>query len=199
MAWCGYLRPGGKTGGIAALLLCLAGCAPRSYVVLLPSPDGSVGEVVVKGQKGEQVLSRAGQAGALDGSPLQVGEQQVQKDFAETVAALPRIPVRYLLYFGNGTTLTADSETLIPKIISEAQTRPAVDVSVIGHTDTLYTIPYNDQLALRRAAKVAELLKEKGLRTNSLTIESHGKRNLLVQTPDNTLEPRNRRVEVSIR
>jgi outer membrane protein OmpA-like peptidoglycan-associated protein len=30
-------------------------------------------------------------------------------------------------------------------------------------------------------------------------VESHGKRNLLVPTPDNTEEVRNRRVEVTIR
>ncbi len=181
------------------LALLLGGCAPKSYVVLIPSPDGSVGEVVVIGQKGEQVLTKAGQAGALDGSALQVEDKQIKQDFGDTMAALPKIPVRFLLYFKTGTTLTAESESLIPKIVADAQTRPAVDISVIGHTDTLYTDPYNNQLALKRATKVSELLTQKGLKANSITIESHGKRNLLVPTPDNTWEPRNRRVEVSIR
>lgn len=180
-------------------VMLLGGCASKSYVVLLPSPDGSVGEVVIKGQKGEQVLNKAGQAGALDGTPLQVGDQQVKDDFAATIAALPAVPVRFLLYFSTGVVLTAESQSLLPKIIANAQARPAVDISVIGHTDTLYTDDYNNQLSLRRATKVADLLKEKGLKPNSLTIESHGKRNLLVQTPDNTWEPKNRRVEVSVR
>ncbi len=181
------------------LALLLGGCAPKSYVVLLPSPDGTVGEVVVKGQKGEQVLTRAGQAGSLDGSALQVEDKQIKQDFGDAMAALPKIPVRFLLYFKTGTTLTAESESLIPKIVADANTRPAVDISFIGHTDTLYTDPYNNQLALKRATKVSELLAQNGLKANSVTIESHGKRNLLVQTPDNTREPRNRRVEVSIR
>ena len=115
------------------------------------------------------------------------------------MAALPKIPTRYLLYFSAGTTLTAESESLIPTIITEAKTRPAVDISVIGHADTVFTDPYNMQLALKRAARVSELLSAKGLKANSLVIESHGKRNLLIQTPDNTWEPRNRRVEVSVR
>lgn len=180
-------------------VLMLGGCASKSYVVLIPSPDGSVGEVVVKGVKGEQVLNQAGQAGTLDGAPLRVDERQIKEDFAETIAALPKIPVRFLLYFSTGTTLTPESQLQIPKIIVEAKSRPAVDISVIGHTDTLYTDEYNKQLALRRATKVSELLTEKGLKTNSMSIESHGKRNLLVPTPDNVWEPRNRRVEVSIR
>lgn len=179
--------------------MLLGGCAPKSYVVLLPSPDGTVGEVVVRGQKGEQVLTKAGQAGSLDGEALQVDDQQVSKDFATTMAALPKIPARFLLYFSAGTTLTAESESLIPKIIADANTRPAVDISVIGHTDTMANEPYNNQLALKRASKVSDLLSEKGLKANSLSIESHGKRNLLIPTPDNTYEPRNRRVEVSVR
>ena len=181
------------------LALLVGGCAPKSYVVLIPSPDGSVGEVVVKGQKGEQVLTKAGQAGSLDGSALQVEDKQIKQDFGDAMAALPKIPVRFLLYFKTGTTLTAESESLLPKIVVDAKIRPAVDISVIGHTDTLYTDPYNNQLALKRATKVSELLTQSGLKANSITIESHGKRNLLVQTPDNTWEPRNRRVEVSIR
>lgn len=181
------------------LSMLLGGCATKSYVVLIPSPDGSVGEVVIKGEKGEQVLTQAGQAGSLDGRALQIEDKQIKEDFGATMAALPKIPVRYLLYFRAGTTLTAESESLIPKIIIEAQTRPAVDISVIGHTDTVFTDPYNMQLALKRASKVSELLNDKGLKANSLVIESHGKRNLLIQTPDNTWEPRNRRVEVSVR
>lgn len=179
--------------------MMLGGCATKSYVVLLPSPDGSVGEVVIRGGKGEQVLTKAGQAGSLDGGALVVDDKQIQEDFGNTMAALPKIPVRFLLYFTAGTTLTSDSESLIPKIIAEAKTRPAVDISVIGHTDTIYTEPYNNQLALKRATKVSELLSENGLKANSLTIESHGKRNLLIPTPDNTWEPKNRRVEVSLR
>lgn len=181
------------------VLALLGGCASKSYVVLIPSPDGTVGEVVVKGDKGEQVLNRAGQAGTLDGRAATVDDRQIQKDFGDVQAAMPKIPVRFLLYFTAGTTLTADSAALIPKIIQESNSRPAPDISVIGHTDTVFTDPYNMQLALRRANKVSELLSEKGLKPNSLVIESHGKRNLLIQTPDNTWEPRNRRVEVSVR
>ena len=51
----------------------------------------------------------------------------------------------------------------------------------------------NEGLALKRATTVAEMLRIKGLEARALVIESHGERNLLVKTPDNTPEPRNRR------
>ena len=51
------------------LSLLLAGCAAppspparSSYVVLLPSPDGSVGQVVVQGQSGQHQRSHQGRA-----------------------------------------------------------------------------------------------------------------------------------------
>lgn len=171
----------------------------RSYVVLIPSPDGTVGKVVVKGANGEQILDQAGQAGSLDGRPMQVDDNQIKADFGDTVAALPTLPVRFLLYFRSGTSLSAESEALIPEVVAEAQARPAVDISVIGHADTLQSSEYNDRLALKRATKVSDLLHKQGLKANSLSIESHGKRNLLIPTPDNFYEPKNRRVEISIR
>ena len=193
--------PAGGLFLVAVVALMLTACAPRSYVVLLESPDGSTGQVVIKGQKGEQLISKARQGAPTDGSApaTPVETEQITKDFADAMAAQPKIPVRYLLYFKSGTTLTAESEALIPKIIAEAASRPAVDLSVIGHTDTVYKTEYNEQLSLRRATTIAQLLKEKGVRAHALTVESHGKRNLLVPTPDNVWELKNRRVEVSIR
>ncbi|WP_341678088.1 OmpA family protein [Niveibacterium sp. SC-1] len=185
------------------ILMTLSGCAstPKSYVVLLPSPDGSVGKVIVSGAQGEQVLDQAGQTAPLDGSAARQApaKEQIDKDFADAVAARPKLPVHYLVYFGTGTALTPDSLALIPQIVVEARSRAAVDVSVIGHTDTIQTAEYNEQLALNRAKAVVDLLKARGLNANSISVESHGKRNLLVPTPDNTYEPRNRRVEISIR
>ena len=202
--------------GVIATLALLGGCAPnyyvqrgpcpvpceeapKSYVVLLPSPDGTVGEVVVKGDKGEKSLIKAGQAASLDGLALQVDDKQIKEDFGKAMAALPTIPVRFVLSFASGTTLSRESAALLPKIVAEAAARAAVDITVTGHTDTLQSAEYNEQLGLRRANRVAELLREQGLKANSLTIESHGERNLLVPTPDNTYKPKNRRVEISVR
>ena len=57
----------------------------------------------------------------------------------------------------------------------------------------------NEQVGMRRAQRMAELLRARGLEAMELRVESHGERNLLVATPDATAEPRNRRVEVLVR
>ena len=83
--------------GMTALLVACAAPPPppkppQSYVALLPSPDGSVGKVVVQGQRGEQVLTQAQQGVLLDGStpPFAVPADKLQRDFAAAMAA--RVP-----------------------------------------------------------------------------------------------------------
>jgi outer membrane protein OmpA-like peptidoglycan-associated protein len=188
----------------------LSGCATppppeakaQSYVVLLASPDGSVGKVVVQGSKGEQVIDQARSAALLDGSaaPAPVDEARLQRDFGEAMSAKPVLPQHFILYFeSGGARLTAASLALLPEILESTKQRATVDMSITGHSDTVGKADVNEALSLKRAQAVADLIQSKGLRVEELTVESHGERNLLVPTPDETPEPRNRRVEVTIR
>jgi outer membrane protein OmpA-like peptidoglycan-associated protein len=77
--------------------------------------------------------------------------------------------------------------------------RRAIDVSIIGHTDTVGSRAYNFRLGLRRAVKVQEAIRELPIDQSILRVDSHGKDAPLVQTGDNVPEPRNRRVEVTVR
>jgi peptidoglycan-associated lipoprotein len=191
---------------IAAASL-LTGCAtppPKnlSYVTLLKSPDGTVGKVVVSGANGQQVISRERQAALLDGSsaPALVDESSFQRDFGEAMAARPALPEHFTLYFEScSAQLTADSLAQLPGIVERATQRVAADVSIIGHSDTVGKADLNEALSLKRAQAVSDLIKAQGLKVHALVVETHGERNLLVPTPDETPEPRNRRVEVTIR
>lgn len=196
-----------------ASALWLAGCAtpppppvaetppPGSYVVLLDNADGSVGAITVTGAKGTVQVDRLAQGARLDGgNAFAVEESRIRRDFGAALAARPAEPVSFLLYFETGgTQLTAASQALIPQILASAKNRPAPDVSVTGHTDTEGDAAANEQLGLERAQAIAKLVGEAGLAVAEMTVASHGERNLLVPTPDNTAEPRNRRVEITIR
>jgi outer membrane protein OmpA-like peptidoglycan-associated protein len=187
---------------LAALLLGACASKPASYVTLLENPDGTTGKIVVRGSKGEQVIDKARYAAPMDGSTAAapVDEEKFKKDFSAAMAARPLLPERFLLYFeSGGVQLTAESAALLPKIIESTAKRPGGDVSIIGHTDNVGMADVNEGLALKRAQSIAELIKKKGLKVNAISVESHGKRNPLVKTPDETPEPRNRRVEISIR
>lgn len=201
-----------KTGlTFFAILLAVTGCAtPKSYVVLMDNADKTVGKLAVSGTKAEAsgensdvLLSKSRTGVDLDGkanTPYVVDENRIKKDFGEAIAIQPPLPVSFMLYYkAGGTELTDESQALIPKIVETARKHPAPDVSVIGHTDTMGDSEFNEQIGLQRAWSVAELIKKAGIQVNDLTIASHGERNLLVATPDNTSEPKNRRVEITVR
>lgn len=67
---------------------------------------------------------------------------------------------------------------------------------VWGFTDTVGTEEYNQGLSERRAEAVAAYLESQGVTRDRMVIRGFGETNLAVETPDETPEPRNRRVEI---
>jgi adhesin transport system outer membrane protein len=176
--------------------------ADGSYVVLIPSPDGSIGRVTVQGKQGEQVLTKAGQMALMDGSgaPSSVSKQQLDRDFGAAVAALPPIPEQFILYFNRGSTqLTKASQAQLVDILARARARKVLDIWLIGHTDTVGSAERNQALGLKRAQAIAKRLQQLGLKDTVVSVDSYGKSSPLVATPDETDEPRNRRSEVYLR
>lgn len=191
----------------ATVLLLFAllgsGCTSKPYVVLVESPDGSTGAIEVRTDRGLTRVDQKGYAVNLDGSsamPFQVETPRLDKDFSAARAAQPALPKSYLLYFKTGgTSLTEKSQAEIPDVLQTVRERGPSAVSVIGHTDTVGSKAYNEELGLSRARVIARQLQENGLQALELVVTSHGEGNLLVKTPDNTPQPTNRRVEVTVR
>jgi outer membrane protein OmpA-like peptidoglycan-associated protein len=199
---------------VAALALAvLAGCAetpPRKapaapeMVAVVPGPTGHVGAVVVRSEGGEQVLDRAFVARRVkaDGTveTTALTPEAVHEIFADTVKALPGRPTSFTLYFLEGKDeLTPGSRAELDKVFGELRRRPAPDIQVIGHTDTVGNLAFNDKLSLARAERVRDMLVGLGIEGSRIQSAGRGKRELLVPTDDNVAEPRNRRVEINVR
>jgi outer membrane protein OmpA-like peptidoglycan-associated protein len=195
-----------------AILLLAAACAatqkppPReAFILLLPDDQGKTGSIVVSGSGGERVLSAPRQAvrvaaGTPPGKPFVIPEEEVRAQAGPALKALPKPPVRFILYFKHDSDkLTRESLARLPEVMRTIRERAPVDLSVVGHTDTVGDRPYNYKLSLRRAQAVAALLAVKGADSSLFDITSHGKDNPLVPTGDQVSEPRNRRVEVTVR
>ena len=54
-------------------------------------------------------------------------------------------------------------------------------------------------LSFARAKAVRDILLSRGIRSDQLELRYHGKRDPLVPTGDNVIEPRNRRVEIIVK
>ncbi len=67
---------------------------------------------------------------------------------------------------------------------------------VVGHTDTKGTKKYNLSLSIQRAEVVKEILISNGIEKSSIKILGEGEESLAVDTPDDTKQPANRRVEI---
>jgi outer membrane protein OmpA-like peptidoglycan-associated protein len=200
-----------RTLFISVFLLCfLVSCAAKSkksvVVVLLPGPDGKTGQIVVYNEGGSRVISEPEQATEIHSAtvapsePFKMKIENINDDFGEALSALPSPPIHFILYFHTGTTiLTEESRKLLAKILPEVSSRKTTDVSVVGHTDTEGTRKMNQQLGMERAMEIKKLLVSQGIDPRIIEVTSHGEGNLLIKTPDDVPEPRNRRVEVILR
>lgn len=192
--------------GLLLFALLASGCAskPSSYVVLMESPDGSTGAITVSTAQGTTLVNRKQQGVMLDGKAAQtavpVEPQRIAADFTPALNAQPALPVSYLLYFkSGGAVLTDESKQALQEVLKTIISRGPSAVSVIGHTDTESGAAWNEKIGQKRAETIAKLLRDNGVQVLELVVTSHGERNLLVKTPDDTAEPKNRRVEVLVR
>ena len=191
---------------LVLVLPLLGGCGKsRNVVQLLPDPDGHVGHVTVTNKMGGAELTRAGcavrvpDAKSAPTPPEDLSPEESESLFGLARRALPPQPARFLLYFeSESVKLTRDSLQLLPDVAATAKARDSRDISVVGHTDRAGSPEYNMELSRRRAASVRALLIKAGLPAEYMELTSHGAANPLVEstTPH---EPKNRRVEVTVR
>jgi outer membrane protein OmpA-like peptidoglycan-associated protein len=195
--WCAFLL-------VAAL--ALGGCAtPRQdMVVLLPDKNGKVGTVIVHNQKSEAVLNTAYAAArsAPDGSIQRetVSQNDVKQVFGGALAAQPPRPISFVLFFESGSDeFTPESKQEVKRLLAEMGRRQAPEITVIGHTDLVGPDPSNDALSLQRAERVKAMLVGMGIPAERILTAGRGRREPLVQSANGMSEPRNRRVEISVR
>ena len=98
-----------------------------------------------------------------------------------------------------GANSSAASKVELDKAMAELKRRAVPDIVVIGHTDTVGALEWNDKLSLARAERVRKALVAQGLAAERIQAAGRGEREPLLRTADNVPEPRNRRVEVNVR
>jgi outer membrane protein OmpA-like peptidoglycan-associated protein len=116
------------------------------------------------------------------------------------LAAQPPAPLSFTVYFLIGSNeFTEESKATVNTLLAEMARRPSPEIAVIGHTDRLGTDQTNDALSLQRAQRVKEMLIQRGVPAERISVAGRGEREPLVPTADEVAEPRNRRVEINVR
>ncbi|MGZ8430366.1 MAG: OmpA family protein [Candidatus Deferrimicrobiaceae bacterium] len=197
-----------KFAACFAIPMLITACATapvRDVFILLPDDQGKTGAIIVSGAGGNRLLSEPGQAvtvepGTPPGKPFIMPMGEVRTLVGPALTALPKPPLRFILYFPHDDfELTKESRATVREVIRAIKERPQGDVSVVGHTDRVGTRRYNYLLSLERARAVGSFLIAERVDPSILAIDSHGEDNPLVPTGDEVSEPRNRRVEVTVR
>jgi OmpA-OmpF porin, OOP family len=177
---------------------------PADRVVLLPRADGTVGALVVRRGEEHATLDKpyATARPAAQGR-LEVGQadaEATRQAFAAALQAMPAAPASYIVYFVLGQDeLTEESRKAFEPVLQNFARRPAPEITVIGHTDQSGNDKVNDPLSLKRAERVRDMLVQQGGPTERIAAAGRGSREPLVRTTEGATEPRNRRVEITVR
>jgi outer membrane protein OmpA-like peptidoglycan-associated protein len=181
---------------------CESGLGNTAFVVL-PDADGTVGQITVDDGSNQQILNEAYAAADIKNGKLRktkTEQGEVQQVFGKALAAQPVLPTKFMVNFETNTdTLTQASIAVLDQVIADIERRAAYLVEVVGHTDSQASDKYNAQLSLRRASSVRNFLIEKGIKEDTIYATGRGEKDPLIPTGDKVTEPRNRRVEITVR
>jgi outer membrane protein OmpA-like peptidoglycan-associated protein len=187
-----------------ASAVLLAGCPRQALFVVLPNAEGGgTGAIIVDDGKTVTTLDRpyaAAESRAGSSAPVEESREAVGVIFRRAIAAQPILPHHFRLYFILGNDeLTPESAVAYRSIFDDIKERRVYQIEVIGHTDTLGNEAFSRALSLARAAAIRDRLVRDGIEPDAISIAGRGKLDLVVPTADQTVEPRNRGVEVTVR
>ncbi|MBL8831168.1 MAG: OmpA family protein [Rhodospirillales bacterium] len=116
------------------------------------------------------------------------------------LAAAPIVgPRAFTVFFEfDKSNVSEDANRVLVQAAESAKAGIFTRIRATGHADTMGTPRYNMALSIRRANAVRDVLVREGIPATQIVVIGRGETQLLVPTPDQINEPRNRRVEIVI-
>ena len=106
---------------------------------------------------------------------------------------------QFIIFFGfNKCNITAEADAVLSEAASAAKSSGGASVRIVGHTDTVGSVAYNQKLSECRANAAKTNLVGKGVAEGAISTSGKGKSELMVQTGDGVKEPQNRRATVDL-
>jgi len=121
----------------------------------------------------------------------------------EALVACVGVAADNTVYFGfNRSDITDAAMDVISGVVDALAAYANPLVSIVGHTDTVGSVQYNQRLSERRATAVERAILARaaaqGVNAGAITKAGRSELELAVDTGDNVREPRNRRATIAI-
>jgi outer membrane protein OmpA-like peptidoglycan-associated protein len=127
------------------------------------------------------------------------GESTQNMSLQKPPPAPPPPPKSWMVFFDtNSTTLSQQGSMTVTEAATVAKSMSTSRVAVTGYTDTDGNPAYNQQLSIRRADAVKTALVRNGIAAQAITVNGSGEAGLLIETPDQTKNEKNRRVQIVV-
>ncbi|MHC3993872.1 OmpA family protein [Thiomicrolovo sp. ZZH C-3] len=179
---------------------------PSGTDVVLLDNNSSRNAIIVSTEGGSVTIDTPYEGTSLESTseapsaPETVSDAALNADDADTFAAVPPPPLTLTLYFKNNSDdLTPKSRRDLDLILPLLRELSPLYVAITGYTDTTGSASYNLALSEKRASALRTLLEQQHVAMRRCQTDGLGEYLLQVQTPDETTEPKNRRVEMTIR
>lgn len=196
--------------GTAALLVTTLAFVPCAWAQVSPSSEQIISalkptaqSVQASGTRGVRRLDLPSEAKAGPAIPgvAMSGSRQPSAAGAAPATARAEAPALslYVQFASGSAELTPQAMASLDKLgeALSSSTLSPYRFRIEGHTDTVGSKASNLSLSERRAAAVANYVERKfGVNESRLVPVGLGSEHLLVQTPDQTAEARNRRVQI---
>jgi outer membrane protein OmpA-like peptidoglycan-associated protein len=202
--------------GLAALSLLLAagaglvGCATKAQTGAV---IGAGGGAVVGGAIGAAAGSTAkgaiigavvgGAAGAIIGDQMDRQAKELEQNVKG--ATVERVGEGIQVTFASGLLFDFDSDVVKPdartnlhELAASLDKYPETDLVIVGHTDQVGTIDYNQALSERRARAAASYLVSQGVNGSRIDDRGLGETEPIAANDTEAGRMTNRRVEVAI-
>lgn len=198
------------TGAVMVAALVAGACATRAQTGAVV---GAAGGAVAGGAIGAAAGSTAkgaiigaavgGAAGAIIGDQMDRRAKELKDSIPG--ADVERVGEGILVTFESGILFGFDSTRIQPEGRGNLETLahnlykyPDTDVMIVGHTDSVGTASYNQDLSLRRARAAGSYLVQNGVKAERIRTAGRGESEPVSTDATESGRQENRRVEVAI-
>ena len=197
---------------VIAGAIVLSGCAGMSQkqrgAVIGATAGAAVGGVVGN-QTGSTVRGAiigaivGGAAGAVIGHQMDQQAKELEQNIPG--ATIQRVGEGIAVTFPSGILFPFNSTEILPagrenlqQLAKSLENYPNSDVLIVGHTDSVGTDAYNQDLSQRRAQAASAYLQSLGVPASRLQTQGRGESEPIESNDSDAGRARNRRVEIAI-